>query len=997
MRKALVYLILIGLASGVSGPAVAGIIVAEELLVDLRAEDLSYGTVTQRWVNHGTLNDFEPQGVPVVEDVAGRKAVTFDGSSYFEGPLSVPGIQGAGTRSIEVWVYNGPDFVGEETMVSWSHRGGPAGTNIGFNYGNHATWGAVGHWDTADMPWSGEHSPAPAANNWWYLVYTYDGATVRLYVNAEENTTRAVVLNTHGPNIIRVAAQADDAGTSAYASVNFTGSIAEVRIHDGVLSPAAIANNFKSKPGEPIAAGPYPEDGQVDVPWDVALSWTAGEFAASHDVYFGTSFADVNTAGRANPMDVLLSQGQSGTSYDPAPGAPGLAFGQTYYWRVDEVNAAPDNTIFKGDVWSFTVEPLAYPLANVIATSNASSEEGAGPENTVNGSGLNAGDQHSTLATDMWVAAAAGEPVWIQFEFDKVYLLHELLVWNYNVQFELMLGFGFKDTAIEYSENGVDWTTFGDVQFAQATAKGTYTANTTVDLSGVAAKFVRLTARSGWGLMGQFGLSEVRFLYIPVQARQPQPEAGAVDVSVASILDWRSGRQAASHEVYLGTDEAAVIDGTALVGTVAESQYAPSVLDLDATYYWRVDEVNEGEAIASWTGEVWSFSTQQFVVVDDFEGYTDDLEAGTTIFDTWLDGWVNDTGSTVGYLEAPFAEQTTVHGGRQSMPLFYEGNSRADFTIDGSQDWTAGGATTLVVYFRGASNNGAGQFYATVNGKKVTYPGGLTSPVWKQWNIELASLGTNLANVNAFSLGVDGSGSGLVFVDDIRLYRVAPEVVVPADPGATGLVASYTFENNVQDVSGNGRHGTAFNDPAYVASRAGQGQAINFDGFADYVELPLGPVMSSLSNATVATWVDFSATSGSWVRIFDFGNSSTTGYMFLCPRGGTNAPMRFAITPAGGSGESIIETPGSLPTDGWHHVAVVIDSATMTVAIYVDGEVAGRGATTTLPPALGATTQNWLARSQYAADGYFAGSLDDFVIYSRALSAGEVRYLAGDR
>ncbi|MDX9879302.1 MAG: LamG domain-containing protein, partial [Sedimentisphaerales bacterium] len=154
---------------------------------------------------------------------------------------------------------------------------------------------------------------------------------------------------------------------------------------------------------------------------------------------------------------------------------------------------------------------------------------------------------------------------------------------------------------------------------------------------------------------------------------------------------------------------------------------------------------------------------------------------------------------------------------------------------------------------------------------------------------------------------------------------------------------------------------------------------------------------SSLSNATVATWVDFSATSGSWVRIFDFGNSSTTGYMFLCPRGGTNAPMRFAITPAGGSGESIIETPGSLPTDGWHHVAVVIDSATMTVAIYVDGEVAGRGATTTLPPALGATTQNWLARSQYAADGYFAGSLDDFVIYSRALSAGEVRYLAGDR
>ncbi|MDI9433724.1 MAG: LamG domain-containing protein, partial [Planctomycetota bacterium] len=363
MRKWLLYLGL-GMILGPSTQAMAGIVVAEQLLVDLRAEDLSYGTVARTWVNHGTLGDFEPQGVPVVEDVAGRKAVTFDGSSYFEGPLSVAGIEGGGTRSIEVWVYNGPDFVGEETMVSWSHRGGPGGTNIGFNYGNHATWGAVGHWDTADMPWSGQHSPAPAANNWWYLVYTYDGTTVRLYVNAEENTTRNVTLNTHGPNIIRVAAQGNDSGAGVHPDVSFTGSIAEVRIHDGVLSPAAIANNFRSKPGAPTAADPVPADGQGDVPRDVVLQWKAGEFAAAHDVYFGTSFDDVNTAGQANPLGALVSQGQSGTSYDPAGM---LDFGQTYYWRIDEVNAAPDNTIFKGDVWSFTAEPLAYPIANVVA------------------------------------------------------------------------------------------------------------------------------------------------------------------------------------------------------------------------------------------------------------------------------------------------------------------------------------------------------------------------------------------------------------------------------------------------------------------------------------------------------------------------------------------------------------------------------------------------------------------------------------------------------
>ena len=65
-------------------------------------------------------------------------------------------------------------------------------------------------------------------------------------------------------------------------------------------------------------------------------------------MYLGTSFADVNTA------TIPVSSGQTGTSYQPA--TP-LEYGKTYYWRVDEVNAAPSTAVFKGDVWSFTVEP----------------------------------------------------------------------------------------------------------------------------------------------------------------------------------------------------------------------------------------------------------------------------------------------------------------------------------------------------------------------------------------------------------------------------------------------------------------------------------------------------------------------------------------------------------------------------------------------------------------------------------------------------------------
>ncbi len=85
------------------------------------------------------------------------------------------------------------------------------------------------------------------------------------------------------------------------------------------------------------ATKPVPAGGATDVPRDVVLSWKAGPDVATHDVYFGASFADVNAATRSNPMGVLLSQDQTGTSFD-VPDT--LDFETTYYWRVDEVNGA---------------------------------------------------------------------------------------------------------------------------------------------------------------------------------------------------------------------------------------------------------------------------------------------------------------------------------------------------------------------------------------------------------------------------------------------------------------------------------------------------------------------------------------------------------------------------------------------------------------------------------------------------------------------------------
>ena len=118
--------------------------------------------------------------------------------------------------------------------------------------------------------------------------------------------------------------------------------------------------------------------------------------------------------------------------------------------------------------------------------------------------------------------------------------------------------------------------------------------------------------------------------------------------------------------------------------------------------------------------------------------------------------------------------------------------------------------------------------------------------------------------------------------------------------------------------------------------------------------------------------------------------------MFLTPKRGTTGSMRFAIRSTASTAEQGINGRTFLPS-GWHHVAIVMDGATMTMQMYVDGEMVRSAATTLLPKDLGVTTQNWLGRSQFAADAFYSGSLDDFRIYTRALPESEIRYLAGDR
>jgi hypothetical protein len=531
---------------------------------------------------------------------------------------------------------------------------------------------------------------------------------------------------------------------------------------------------------------------------DVILDWYQAADATSYHVYFGDNLEAVQAGTGGTDKGTVTDP-----NYDPAIM---LEFDKTYYWRVDSSDGT--NT-YPGAVWSFNTSRAdlgtikkdiwedvtsgndlnvlkndpRYPDNPTVTEMITAFDTGADGYALANYGGLISGWLYVPVTGDytFWLGTAGQGELWLSTDDDADHLMPQYLdhetVWG-NVG-----GYAFSHSSdpipliggnkyyIEAMWVSVDW------DYCQVAWQG----------AGI---------RDMQIIQGCY-LSP----YLPVNAHGASPADGATDVELLKVLSWNSGTFASQHQVFFGTDPNAVQDADTsspeYKGTKprGNESYDPGIFDLNTTYYWRIDEVNDADPNSPWIGKVWSFTSGDYVVIDGFEAYNDineDLEGSNRIYLTWSDGYANPNvnGSTIGYPDPDFAngqhfvETDIVHGGNQSGPLVFNTTtaSYAEVALPSSatslgSNWSQKGLNTLSIWFYGDPNNtGAEQLYVKLNNSKLMVSGvDLTLAEWQNVEIPLANFGIGLTNVTQLIIGLDKNGAGsegILFMDDIRLLYV---------------------------------------------------------------------------------------------------------------------------------------------------------------------------------------------------------------------------------
>ncbi len=215
------------------------------LLVDLDSAGLEIGRTVDRWFNNGLLKEkFLPQGsVPIVELVAGVKAVTFKGEDSLRSDFQYPkSLYGNASYTIAVWAFN-PEIADTETMVSWGRYGGLEATSASLGYGRNRDLGAIAHNGWADM----RYNQVPEAAKWHHIAVAFDGHMEKVYIDGKLDNQAQKMLHITPTEEIFIGRSHDRSGL-------FSGSIASLKIYDQALDSGQISELAAQKPHSEVFA-----------------------------------------------------------------------------------------------------------------------------------------------------------------------------------------------------------------------------------------------------------------------------------------------------------------------------------------------------------------------------------------------------------------------------------------------------------------------------------------------------------------------------------------------------------------------------------------------------------------------------------------------------------------------------------------------------------------------------------------------------------------------
>ena len=579
--------------------------------------------------------------------------------------------------------------------------------------------------------------------------------------------------------------------------------------------------------------GPTPPDGDTLVIMDpnVLLSWHLGNvetgYTVKYPLYYSTSKTAVDNGTTPNVFALTTSKSVGGLSYNT-----------TYYWRADTKLYSKNppfalHKLIKGKTWSFTTGPRGigsilfkyYDGINGTVPSDLYNNPNYpdNPTSTWLVYNYEAATEAGAIITDwddyygaemegwlyvkqsgnytFWIASDDGSELWLSTDDEQAneVMIASVSGWTDSRNYDGTAGVpGANQRSAPIALTG------GMRYYTRAVYKeGSGGDNCAVTWSGPDTGNVRAPVLPGSQLRG----------FEQLWAHSPNPVNGSADVALNATLSWKAGAYAASvngHKLYFGADRDPVMNRTVTAITRTDPCYPiAATLDFGETYYWAVDEVN---GVNVWPGNLWSFTTINYLVVDDMEKYRTNVP-DPNIYERWVDG-AGDCKSIPGNNTGALVDidtLTAVHGGLQAMKLLYDNDGTVDNPCTGAPaarltyskaealvaklpsgigpDWTTGGVTkALSLWFYGdtfnsiepmwvqltdASNNKAKVLYGKYADEDVN---DVNEASWHEWLISLADFtGVNLTNVKAMAIGIGNETgpagrSGTLYFDDIRLY-----------------------------------------------------------------------------------------------------------------------------------------------------------------------------------------------------------------------------------